>query len=70
MLARYEKTPFIPIVITLVAGICWALLMLMFVLFWAKDFDWLQNVAIAFLSLVVLGCVVGLMWVYWIFRRT
>lgn len=70
MTARDEKTPFIPIVVTLIVSICWALLMMSYVLFWSSDFNWVQNIAIILLSLVVMGCSVGLMWVYWIFKRT
>jgi len=65
-----RKSPFVPIVVTLIAGICWALLMMFYVLFWSADFDWLQNIATIILSLVVAACIVGLMWVYWIFKRT
>ncbi len=65
-----RKSPFAPIVVTLIAGICWAFLMMFYVLFWSSDFDWLQNIATIILSLVVTACIVGLMWVYWIFKRT
>jgi hypothetical protein len=61
--------PFTPIVVTLVVGTCWALLMMLYVLFWSSDYNWLQNGAIILLSLVVMGCGVGLMWSHWIFRR-
>ena len=70
MITRDEKNPFFPIVVTLVVGICWALLMILYVLFWASDFNWLQNIAVILLSLVVMGCSVGLMWVHWVFKRT
>ena len=69
MRARDRDNPFTPIVVTILASICWALLMMFYVLFWAKDFDWLQSIAIILLSLFMTGCVIGLMWVYWIFRR-
>ena len=69
MITRDKKNPFFPIVVTLAVGICWALLMILYVLFWASDFNWLQNIAIILLSLVVMGCSIGIMWVYWIFRR-
>ncbi len=69
MTASDKKSPYIPTVVTLVAGICWALLMIYYVLFWGQRFDWLQNIGVVFLSLVVMGCVVGLMWVQWVFKR-
>ena len=64
-----DSPPFIPIVATLVAGICWAFFVLLYVVFWSKNFDLFQNIVIFFLSLVVAGCAMGLMWVSWIFRR-
>ena len=68
-MTKKEATPFIPIVVTLVAGICWAIFMLLHVLFWSPNFDLFQNIVIIFLSVVVAGCVMGLIWVFWIFRR-
>ncbi len=70
MTERCERTPFVPIVVTLIASICWAVFMMFYVLFWSSNFDWLQNIAIILLSLVVTACIIGLMWVYWIFRST
>ena len=64
-----ENTPFIPIVVTILAVIFWAAFMLTHVLFWSSGFDWLQNLAIMVLSLVVMGGIIGLMWVYWVFKR-
>lgn len=64
-----ESSPFIPIVVTLIAGILWAIFMLLHVLFWSSNFDLFQNIVIFILSLVATGCVIGLMWVYWVFRR-
>ncbi len=64
-----EKSPFIPIVLSILAGIFWAAFMLVYVVFWSSSYDWLQNLAIIILSLVVMGGIVGLMWVYWVFKR-
>jgi membrane protein DedA with SNARE-associated domain len=64
-----EASPFIPIVVSIVAAILWAAFMLLHILFWSSNFDWLQNLAIIVLSLVIMGCIVGLMWVFWVFKR-
>jgi membrane protease YdiL (CAAX protease family) len=64
-----EANPFIPIVVTIVAVICWAIFMLLYVLLWSPDFDWFQNLVIILLSLVVVGGFIALMWVVWAFRR-
>ncbi len=64
-----EANPFVPIVVTIVAVICWAIFMLLYVLLWSADFDWFQNLVIILLSLVVVGGFIALMWVVWAFRR-
>lgn len=68
-LTEREASPFVPIVVSIVAAMFWAAFMLLHVLFWSSNFDWLQNVAIFVLSLIIVGCIVGLMWVYWVFKR-
>ncbi len=68
-MTRKEANPFIPIVVTIVAGICWAIFMLLHILFWSSDFDLFQNIVIILLSLVLVGGVIGLMWVVWVFRH-
>jgi hypothetical protein len=64
-----EKNPFVPIVVSIVAAIIWSAFMLLHILFWSSGYDWLQNLAIIVLSLILMGCIIGLMWVYWVFKR-
>jgi hypothetical protein len=64
-----EKTPFIPIMVSILLAIFWAAFMLVHILFWSSSFDWLQNLAIILLSLVLVAGIVGIMWVYWVFKR-
>jgi hypothetical protein len=64
-----DRPPFIPIVATLIAGICWAIFVLLYVVFWSQSFDLFQNIVIVFLSVAIAGCVMGLMWMSWLFRR-
>ena len=64
-----EKPPFSMIMASILAAIIWAVLMLVYIVFWSSNFDWLQNLAIILLSLVVIGGIVGLMWVYWVYKR-
>jgi len=64
-----EDSPFAPIVVTLVAIICWAIFMLLDILFWSQNYSLFQNVVIFIISIVVTGCIIGLMWVFWVFRR-
>lgn len=64
-----EESPFAPIVVTLLAIICWAIFMLLDILFWSQNFNLFQNIVIFIISIVVTGCIIGLMWVFWVFRR-
>jgi len=67
-MTRKEANPFIPIVITIIAGIGWVIFMLLHVVYWSPDFTFFQNIVIALLSLVLVGGFIGLMWVVWAFR--
>jgi len=64
-----KDNPFAPIVATLIAAICWAIFMLLDVLLWSPNFNLFQNIVILIISIVVTACIIGLMWVFWIFRR-
>jgi hypothetical protein len=68
-MTKQEESPFIPIVATLVAAICWAIFMLLDVLLWSPNFNLFQNIVILIISIVVAGCIIALMWVFWLFRR-
>ncbi|MCP8304436.1 MAG: hypothetical protein H3Z50_03070 [archaeon] len=63
-----EPNPFIPIVISILAGIGWAIFILLYTVFWSTDFTLFQNIIIILVSLVVVGGLIGLMWVVWSFR--
>jgi membrane protein DedA with SNARE-associated domain len=58
-----------PIALSVLAGIIWALIMLLYVLFLSSNFYWLQDLAVFVLSLIATGGMVGLVWMYWIFKR-
>jgi len=61
--------PFIPIVATIVSFICWAILMLEYTLFWSKSFNWFQSIVVVLVSLAVLGGIIGLIWLSWLFMH-
>ena len=65
-----EKLPFVPTVVSIIAVIVWAAFMLTYILFWSSSYDWLQNFATLVLSFLVTGGLVGLMWVYWMHKRS
>jgi hypothetical protein len=64
-----DEMPFIPIVISLIVIIGWAFFMLMHVLFWSGNFNLFQNIVILLLSMIMVGCGLGILWMYWLFRR-
>ncbi len=61
--------PFLQIVISIAAFILWSAFMLLYVLFWSSNFNWLQSFAIVVFSLLITAGLVGLMWVYWGFKH-
>ena len=61
--------PFAPIAVSILAFVIWALFMLLYIIFWSSGYDWLQNLAIIVLSLVVVAGLVGFMWVYWLHKK-
>jgi len=63
-----EPNPFIPIVISIFAGISWAIFILLHTIFWSMDFTLFQNIIIGLVSFVIVGGLIGLMWVFWIFK--
>ena len=64
-----DDNPFVPIALSMLAGIIWAFMMLLYVLFLSSNFYWLQDLAVFVLSLIATGGMVGLVWMYWIFKR-
>jgi membrane-bound acyltransferase YfiQ involved in biofilm formation len=64
-----EEIRFTPTVVTLIVIIGWAFFMLLHVLFWSGNYNLFQNVVILFLSLVIVACFLGILWMYWEFRR-
>jgi len=63
-----EPNPLIPIVVSILAGIGWAIFILLYTIFWSPDFTLFQNIVIVLVSLIVVGGLIGLMWVVWGFR--
>jgi ABC-type transporter Mla maintaining outer membrane lipid asymmetry permease subunit MlaE len=65
-----EEYPIVPIVVSILAGIAWAIFILIHTLFWSDMFNTFQNIVITIVSFIVVGALVGLMWVVWGFRVT
>lgn len=65
-----EEYPIVPIVVSILAGIAWAIFILVHTLYWSDMFNTYQNIVITIVSFIVVGALVGLMWVVWGFRVT
>ena len=65
-----EELPFIPTVVTLIVIIGWACLMLLHVLFWSVHLTLFQNFFIMILSVIIVACGLGILWMYWVNRRS
>jgi hypothetical protein len=59
------KPPLVPIVVSILALIVWVIFLLWFIVSLSPDFDLFQNIVISLGSLLLVGLVVGLMWVVW-----
>ena len=65
---KREANPFILIVISILAGIGWAIFILIHTIFWSANYDLFQNIIIGLGTLIIVGGFIGLMWVMWAFR--
>lgn len=61
-------SPVVPIVISIVAVIGWCIFILWYTVFLSGDFTLFQNIVIGLISFLVVGALIGLMWVIWGFR--
>ena len=65
---KKEDIPFIPTVVTLIVIMAWAFFMLLHALFWSRDYNLFQNIVTLILSLIIVGCGLGIVWMYWVVR--
>lgn len=57
--------PLAPMVTTIVAVIGWLVFILLFALYWSNGFTIFQDVIVTIVSLVIMGLLIGLVWVVW-----
>jgi len=57
--------PFAPIVLSFLAVVVWLVFILLFALYWSTGFSLFQDVVVTIVSLILVGVLVGLMWVVW-----
>lgn len=65
--ARKESTkaPMRLVVVSMLSVLVWAVLILIYSLWWSSGFSLFQNIIVAIVSLIITGVVVGLFWVIW-----
>jgi hypothetical protein len=59
------RMPFAPIVVSFLAVVVWLVFILLFALYWSTGFNLFQDVIVTIVSLLVMGLLVGLVWVVW-----
>jgi len=51
------------IAVSILAGIGWLVFILVFTIYWSTDFSTFQNLVISVVSFLIVGALIGLMWV-------
>ena len=64
-----NAAPIGPIIGSMLAVLAWLIFILLYALFWSKGFDLFQNIIVTVISLVIMGLVIGVMWMVWGYRR-
>jgi len=55
--------------LSLIVFIGWAVFAMLHAVFWSGGFNLFQNIVILVVSLIIVGCGLGIVWMYWFFRR-
>jgi hypothetical protein len=55
-------------VVSILGVIAWLVFILLYALYWSKGFSLFQNIIVTIVSLIIVGLLIGLMWVVWGFR--
>jgi VIT1/CCC1 family predicted Fe2+/Mn2+ transporter len=63
------RGPFAPIIASILGVIFWLVFIVIYTLDWSGRYGLFQNVVVAISSLLIVGLLIGLMWVVWGFRR-
>jgi len=63
------KGPVALIVLSILAILGWLVFILLYALYWSTRFNLFQNIIVTIASLLIVGLLIGLMWVVWGFRR-
>jgi hypothetical protein len=66
---RRVGPPFGAIMGSILGIIAWLVFILLYALYWSKSFDLFQNIIVTIASLLIVGLLIGAMWMIW-FRMT
>jgi len=55
--------------LSILVGVGWLVFLLVWLIFYAKDYAWERNVAIFLLSLLVIIGILGVPWAYWAYKK-
>ncbi len=58
-------SPLVPIALSILGVVAWLVFILLYALFWSKGYDLFQNIVVTIASLLIVGLLIGLMWVVW-----
>jgi len=60
-----RQMPFVAVVLSILAFVAWLIFILLYALFWSTSYSLFQNIVVTIVSLLLVGLVVGLIWVVW-----
>ena len=61
---KYEG-PMGPVIASILGIVAWLIFILIYALYWSKNFDLFQNVIVTIVSLSVTALLIGAMWLVW-----
>ncbi len=54
-----------PVIGSIVFVIGWLVFILLYALYWSKEFDLFQNIIVTIVSLAIMSLLIGAMWLIW-----
>ena len=63
------RPPIVLILASMLGIVAWLVFILLFALQWSAKYDLFQNVVVAFVSLAIVGMLIGAMWMVWGYRQ-
>ena len=62
---KFTEPPFGPIIGSILGIVGWLVFIVLFALYWSKGFDLFQNIIVTIASLLVMGLLIGALWMVW-----